>query len=60
VDKRSIYFKSIYGISLLLIVVSFAGYVLRTFEFLKANPKPEIIESEKVASENKDDLNANV
>jgi CDP-diacylglycerol--glycerol-3-phosphate 3-phosphatidyltransferase len=60
VDKRSIYFKSIYGMSLLLIVVSFAGYVLRTFEFLKANPKPEIIESEKVASENKDDLNANV
>jgi CDP-diacylglycerol--glycerol-3-phosphate 3-phosphatidyltransferase len=54
VDKMSVYFKSIYGISLLLIIVSFAGYALRAFEFLKAKPKPEIVESTEVTSEKKD------
>ena len=37
-DKNSFYFKSIYGLSLILIIVSFAGYIIRGFEFLKAKP----------------------
>jgi cardiolipin synthase (CMP-forming) len=36
VDRDAIYFEAFYGISLILIIVSFAAYVLRAFEFLKA------------------------
>jgi cardiolipin synthase (CMP-forming) len=36
VDKNSFYYKSIYGISLLMILVSLTAYALRAIEFLKA------------------------
>jgi cardiolipin synthase len=45
VDKTSFYYKSIYGISLILIVVSFVAYALRAYEFLKAKPQKDIIGS---------------
>jgi cardiolipin synthase (CMP-forming) len=53
VDKGSLYYKSIYGISLILIIVSFAGYALRAFEFLKAKPDSDITGSANAASEKK-------
>lgn len=54
VDKSSFYFKSIYYISLLLIIISFAAYVVRGLEFLKS--KPDIIPYTEVTADKKDDL----
>jgi cardiolipin synthase (CMP-forming) len=53
VDKTSFYYKSIYGISLILIVGSFAAYALRASEFLKAKPQKDSIGSADTASEKK-------
>src|ERR1035437_9981742 len=54
VDKSSVYFKSIYYISLLLIIVSFAGYVIRGFEFWKAKPQSDFVKGAEDSSEKKD------
>jgi CDP-diacylglycerol--glycerol-3-phosphate 3-phosphatidyltransferase len=53
VDKTSLYFKAIYGISILLIIGSFAAYALRAFEFLKAKPQNDTITSADSTSEKK-------
>ena len=53
-DKSSVYFKSIYYISLLLIIVSFAGYVIRGFEFWKAKPQSDFVKGAEDSSEKKD------
>jgi len=60
VDKGSLYFKSIYGISLILIVASFAAYVLRAFEFLKAKPQRDTMGTAGASSEKKGNENGNV
>jgi CDP-diacylglycerol--glycerol-3-phosphate 3-phosphatidyltransferase len=57
VDRQSKYYISILGISLFLIVVSFAGYVIRAVEFLKAKTKLENSGSAEVASDKKDNIN---
>ena len=54
VDKNSFYFKSIYGLSLFLIIASFVGYVIRGFEFMKAKPQTRIVESALDNPERKD------
>ncbi|MDR3667736.1 MAG: CDP-alcohol phosphatidyltransferase family protein [Ignavibacteriaceae bacterium] len=53
VDQASFYFKAIYGISILLIIVSFTAYLLRASEFLKAKPSNDISGSTKSTSVNK-------
>src|ERR1035437_10188798 len=53
VDRNSFYFKSIYCLSLLLIIVSFIAYILRGFEFLKAKPLLNKSKSEDVTLEKK-------
>ena len=45
IDRTLLYFKSIYGISIILIIGSFTAYVLRALEFLKAKPHDDIIGS---------------
>ena len=57
VDRQSKYYISILGISLFLITVSFAGYVIRAVEFLKAKTKLENNGSAEVASDKKDNIN---
>jgi cardiolipin synthase len=57
VDRQSKYYISILGISLFLIIVSFAGYVIRAVEFLKAKIKLENNGSAEVASDKKDNIN---
>ena len=57
VDRQSKYYISILGISLFLIIVSFAGYVIRAVEFLKAKTKLENNGSAEVASDKKDNIN---
>jgi cardiolipin synthase (CMP-forming) len=59
-DVSSVYFKSIYAISILLILVSFAAYTIRGFEFLKAKPQPDIFERGVDTSEKKDNSNGYV
>jgi CDP-diacylglycerol--glycerol-3-phosphate 3-phosphatidyltransferase len=54
VDNNSYYFKSIYGLSLFLIIASFVGYVIRGFEFMKAKPQIRIVESGLDNPEKKD------
>jgi len=54
VNKGSLYFNLIYGTSLVMIIVSFAGYVLRSFEFLNAKNKFDNNESSEDDSEKKD------
>ena len=60
VDKNLFYFKSIYGVSLLLIIVSFTAYALRAIEFLKAKSKLENSKNTEVTSEKKDHHNGYV
>ena len=60
IDRNMIYYKIIYGLSLLLIVASFAGYTLRAIEFLSAKPKSDFIEHALFTSEKKDHQNGNV
>ena len=57
VDRQSKYYISILGISLFLIIVSFAGYVIRAVEFLKVKTKLENNGSAEVASDKKDNIN---
>jgi phosphatidylglycerophosphate synthase len=57
VDRQSKYYISILGISLFLITVSFAGYVIRAVEFLKAKTKLENNGSAEVVSDKKDNIN---
>jgi cardiolipin synthase (CMP-forming) len=45
VDRTLFYFESIYVISILLIIGSFAAYILRALEFLKAKPYNDIVAS---------------
>ena len=59
-DQSSVYFKSIYVISLLLILVSFTAYAIRGFEFWNAKSKSGISESAKDTSEIKDNYNGHV
>src|ERR1035437_6548495 len=59
-DKSSVYFKSIYYISLLLIIVSFVGYAIRGFEFWKAKPLSDFVEGAEDSSEKKDNKNGHV
>jgi CDP-diacylglycerol--glycerol-3-phosphate 3-phosphatidyltransferase len=59
-DKSSVYFKSIYYISLLLIIISFAGYAIRGFEFWKAKIQYNIVEGAEDTTEKKDNLNGHV
>lgn len=60
VDRGLIYYKIIYSVSILLIVASFAGYTIRAMEFLRAKPKPDLIEDEIFTSEKKGHQNGNV
>jgi cardiolipin synthase (CMP-forming) len=57
VDINSILFKSFYYVSLLLIVVSFAAYVLRAIEFFKTNPILNNSQIAKITPEKKDNYN---
>jgi cardiolipin synthase (CMP-forming) len=59
-DRSMIYYKIIYGISLLLIVASFVGYSIRAMEFLRVKPVSDLIEDAIFKSEKKGDQNGNV
>jgi cardiolipin synthase (CMP-forming) len=60
VDRSTIYYKIIYGSSLLLIVASFAAYTLRGIEFLKAKPKSNLIEDAIFTIDKKGQQHGNV
>ena len=54
VDRNSFYFKSIYYLSLLLIIVSFTAYVQRGIEFMKVKPIRNESKKADVTFEKKD------
>ena len=54
VDKNSFYFKSIYYLSLLLIIVSLSAYIQRGIEFLKAKSIQNKSKNADVTFEKKD------
>ena len=54
IDKNSFYFKSIYYLSLLLIIVSLSAYIQRGIEFLKAKSIQNKSKNADVTFEKKD------